>query len=174
MAQPYSVRRKVFKWLWYSGLIALCFLVQSAGFLPAVWGVRPNLLLVLPVCIAMCEGDLAGTVVGAVCGLLADILFPGVNGFFPLLLVVCGLTAGALVRRIFRNNIVSALLLCGLSVTLIKLLEWFLFTYFARVDTTAFSLIHRTLPAIAYTGLLIAPCYYLCVWIKGRFELVAD
>lgn len=170
----YTSRQRLYKWLLYSALILVFFLFESVGLMPQIYGVRPSFMLLLPVCIAICEGPLPGAVCGAACGVLIDVLSGGLGGFYSVLLIIFCTAAGLLVSAVMRNNIVTALALTGGSAVIIKFLHWYLFTYFAGVDRTTHFLVNNTIPSTLYTILMIAPLYYLTLWIKSKFDIIND
>lgn len=174
MAQT-GTRRLVFiKWALYGALAFLLFLIQSAGFFPLIHGVRPALLLLAPLLAAFCEGPAGGFFFGLACGLLCDVIYPGSSFYLPFMLSVLSFAAGALVSSLMRNNLVTALLLCTVSLLLIKLTEWFFTFQFTGADPSAFPLLNFTLPTVLYTAAFIPPLYYLTLAIRARFEVIKD
>jgi len=172
--REFSTRTTLFKWFWYCGFGFLFFLVQSAGFLPPIFGTRPNFLLVWAILVAICEGPYAGAYFGLGCGVFFDIIYMGTAGYFPLMMVIFCFLTGVLIRTVMRNNLVTALLLVSSATLIIKFFEWLLFVWLADVDRTAFSLVSRTLPSALYTILFIAPLYWLVIWIKIRHDRLND
>ena len=174
MEREFSTRTALFKWLWYCGFAFLFFLIQSAGFLPVIFGARPNFMLVWAMLVAICEGPYKGAYFGLGCGIFFDIIYMGAAGYFPLVMVICCFLIGVLIRTVMRNNLATALLVATTAVVLVKFFEWVLFVWLAGVDTTAFSLVTRTLPSTVYTIIFIAPLYWLVIWIKGRYDRLSD
>jgi rod shape-determining protein MreD len=80
--------------------------VLQAGLAPhlAVFGVVPNLLLLVVVTLAIFEGPIAGSVSGFVAGLLMDLLGTAVVGPWALVLAVVGYTAGMLGANMFAEG----------------------------------------------------------------------
>ena len=67
-------------------LIIFCFLLQSTVFhAVAFGGIVPNLLIVLAASFGFMRGEKTGLVIGFFCGLLMDIFFGEVIGFYALL-----------------------------------------------------------------------------------------
>jgi len=170
----FSTRTAFYKWFWYCGFAFLFFLIQSAGFLPPIFGARPNFLLIWALLAAICEGPFAGAYFGLGCGIFFDIIYMGEAGYFPLVMVISCFLIGVLIRTVMRNNLATALLVVTSAIILIKFLEWLLFVRLSGVDTTTFSLISRTLPSLLYTAVFIAPLYWLVIWVKGRYDRLND
>ena len=112
------------------GLAALAvLLMQTAPHLfLSLWGARPVPIVLLVVCVALCEGAQAGAIIGALSGLLWGIYSFRLFGFDALVLMLIGLTAGLLVEWLLRANLLTALLLCTGASLAQALLEW-LFCY---------------------------------------------
>ena len=86
--REFSTRNALFKWLWYSGLGFLFFLIQSAGFLPPIFGARPNFMLIWAMLVAVCEGPYQGAYFALGCGIFFDIIYMGTAGYFPMAMVI--------------------------------------------------------------------------------------
>ena len=73
MAQLNQRKKNGVKWLLYTFLLFLAFILQTTvGFLQ-VFGVKPIFILPVMVYISMFEGELAGAVVGIIGGLFWNI-----------------------------------------------------------------------------------------------------
>lgn len=66
--------------------------------------VKPNLLLIFIICIALLRGNIDGGIVGFIAGLLQDILFGKVLGFYALFGFYAGITIGVINKRLYREN----------------------------------------------------------------------
>lgn len=91
-------------WETVAALAVAC--VLQAGLAPhlAVFGVVPNLLLLVVVTLAFFEGPVAGSVSGFVAGLLLDLLGTAVVGPWALVLTLVGYTAGLLGAHMFAEG----------------------------------------------------------------------
>jgi rod shape-determining protein MreD len=88
-----------------AGALALAFLLQImiAPHL-AVFGVVPNLLLLVVITLAFVEGPSAGAVAGFAGGLLLDLAGTAPVGAWALVLAVTGYTAGMLQENLFAEG----------------------------------------------------------------------
>jgi rod shape-determining protein MreD len=88
-----------------AGALAVATILQAA-VAPhmAVFGVVPNLILLVVVTLALFEGPVAGAVVGFVGGLLLDLLGATVIGPWALVLCVVGYVAGSLSAAMFAEG----------------------------------------------------------------------
>lgn len=78
----------------------------QAGLAPhlAVFGVFPNLLLLVVVTLALTQGPTAGAVAGFAAGFLFDLLGSGPIGPAALVMCVVGYTAGMLLENLFAEG----------------------------------------------------------------------
>ncbi len=70
-----------------------------------IFGVTPNLLIVLIVSISLLEGRIHGAVVGFFAGLCLDAVIGSALGFQALLGMLLGLLLGNINKRFFKENI---------------------------------------------------------------------
>lgn len=72
-------------------LILLCFLLQCTVFrFLAFGGIVPNLMIVLTASFGFMRGEKTGLLIGFFCGILVDIFFASVIGFYALLYMYIG------------------------------------------------------------------------------------
>lgn len=70
----------------------------------AVFGVTPNLLLLVVITLAFVEGSSAGATAGFIAGLLMDLLSTGPIGAWALVMSVTGYLSGSLKRNLFAEG----------------------------------------------------------------------
>jgi len=156
------------KYTLYSRIAAVCVLLvahllqNTPHMFPTFFGVHAFLLLPLAICIAMVEKTLAGTVLGIFAGVLWDTASAHVDGFYALFfMVVCTLVC-ILMNYLMRNNLVTALLLCGGSILLFCLVHWLVFVVAGGVEGAARMLLTFYLPSALYT-FIFAPIDYFVI-----------
>ena len=174
MKQNVSSDREWLKWLTYAAMTLVAYLLQGLTVFPEIFGVTPNFMLIIPLCIAVFEGPFGGGLAGAVCGTLFDTLHSFSAGLIPLILLALCALVGLSCQKIFRKTLASTLVLGTLCVLITKLLEWFFFFYFFTADRSLYSLTAHTLPGWIYTSVMLAPVYYLTVWLKSKFDKVGE
>jgi rod shape-determining protein MreD len=91
---------------WPTALALVAATALQAGLAPhlAVFGVVPNLFLLVVVTLGLVEGPTAGSVAGFVAGLLLDMLGTAVIGPWALVLSVVGFVAGTLSAQMFAEG----------------------------------------------------------------------
>lgn len=152
-------------------LIFVCFLLQCTVFRAlAFGGVVPNLLIVLTASFGFMRGEKTGLLIGFFSGLLVDIFFASVIGFYALLYMYIGYMNGKFAAIFYPQDIKLpvALILCsdflygiGCYVILFLLRGRFEFTYYV---------LHVILPEIVYTIAVTLLLYPLILWINTGLE----
>lgn len=162
----------VLKHLIYVLLLFVLYIVQATPGLLAVFGIKPVLVAVAAIAIAMHEGEFAGGVYGAAAGLLCDMLGVGLYGFNGFVLCLFCAAAGLFVIYLLRCNLLGCLLFVAVTLLVRGSIE-FLFAYGMWGHEHIWKLyVLYTLPTIVYS-LVVTPLLYWAVrGIYRRFELV--
>lgn len=87
-------------------LIIVCFLLQSTVFRAMDFGgIVPNLLVILTSSFGFMRGEKTGLITGFFCGILTDIFFGEVLGFYALILMYIGYINGKFSRIFYPEDI---------------------------------------------------------------------
>lgn len=133
-------------------LIVILFLLQTAVF-PVLLPLRvlPNLLIILTASKGFMKGENAGMAVGFICGLLYDVFFGNVIGFYALLYTYVGFVNGKFSRVFYPEDIKLPLALITVSDLTFGLTAYvFLFLIFGKLDFPYYFL-HVILPEMVVT-----------------------
>ncbi len=86
--------------------ILACFILQSTVF-PALdfGGVIPNLMVILTSSFGFMRGDRTGLAVGFGCGLLCDIFYGGMLGFYAMIFMYVGFLNGKFSQIFYPEDI---------------------------------------------------------------------
>lgn len=157
---------------WAVGLLVLVtFLIQSV-VMPsfAVSGIKPNLLLVLAVALAVTYGPYAGLFVGALGGGLQDIVFGRYIGLFTLAGALAGFLVGLVERRVFKEHLFMQVSLTFGAAALNNLVI-FAFLKAFGVGLPIFASLWRVVLGEAVYDALLAPAMFALV---GRLALTHE
>ena len=142
------IRRSIITFL----IIIVSFVLQTSligAINPA--SANPNLMLIVTVTFALLRGDRTGLVTGFFCGLLTDVFFGNMIGFYALLYMITGFYCARYHRKFYPENLVLpfsvitvADLFCGVACYL------FLFATRARYHVL-FYLTRIILPEAVFT-----------------------
>ncbi len=151
-----------FRYLAFGIEILLLWLLQSTPkLLPELLGSKAFLLLAAALSFAACVKPIPAIILGAVCGVLADISADGTVGFFSVAFVlVCYAEASLLGTYLNRNALTSAVLSFGAIVLVIGLYFLF-FKVFAGIPDCGTLFVTSYLSRMALTALAFIPLYIL-------------
>jgi len=150
------------KWLAYGLELFLVYIIQcTPNLLPGFLGVKPLLLVVFAISIAMFEGDGPAIWIGLSAGLLMDLQSGNQGfGFNAILLMIICFVCGTLVVYLMRNNIITAIVLAFGSMLILGLLRWLFFYVIPGDPKVGYYLYAVMLPQIVYTVLAMPIAFY--------------
>ncbi len=152
-------------------LIFICFLLQCTVFRSlAFGGIVPNLLIVLTASFGFMRGEKTGLIIGFFCGLLVDIFFASVIGFYALLYMYIGYMNGKFCTIFYPQDIklpIALILGSDFSYGIICYVIMFLLR--GKFDFVYY-LVHIILPEIVYTIVVTLLLYPLILWINTCLE----
>lgn len=142
-------------------LVVGCFILQSTVLKSLELGaVSPNLLLVITASIGFTGGRKEGMYIGALCGLLADVFYGRLFGYYTLLYTLIGYANGFFHAVFYDLDIKQPMFLIALSDLAYGFIQYFLqFLLRGRFDF-GFYFIHVILPEFLYTVVLILLFYH--------------
>lgn len=152
-------------------LIFICFLLQCTVFRSlAFGGIVPNLLIVLTASFGFMRGEKTGLLIGFFCGLLADIFFASVIGFYALLYMYIGYMNGKFCTIFYPQDIkLPVALILGSDFAYGIVCYVIMFLLRGRFDFMYY-LVHVILPEIVYTIVVTLLLYPLILWINTCLE----
>lgn len=118
------------KILHYTICIYLVVLIQAtlADYIK-IYGVKPNIVLVFVVSVALLRGNMEGAVIGFFTGLAQDMLSGKILGFYCLLGLYLGAIIGSVNKRLYRENFVVVVFFTFISTVVYEWLVYFLSTF---------------------------------------------
>ena len=162
--------------------VFLFFLLQSSLFhIFGLNSVVPNVLIILVATCGFMQGEKSGILVGFFCGLLMDIFFSDMIGFYSLLYMYIGFLNGLLRNVFYPDDIKLPLIMITLS-DLIYSVSVYLFMFLLRARFHfGHYFLHVMLPELAYTllfSVLLYPLLLLSVHfgnkLVARFQKEQD
>lgn len=159
----------IMKWLVYGvALLPVLILeVYVLGRFP-LFGVRPMLLVVATVAVAVLEGSAAGGGFGLFVGVLCDALYHGQSGGWTLGIPLIGIAAGVTAQYLVRQNLVGCLL-CSVGALLVLDAIRVVLRLFLGVAPLG-ELLRVALPEIAWSLAFVFPIYALFRWVYNRTQ----
>ncbi|MCR4923585.1 MAG: rod shape-determining protein MreD [Lachnospiraceae bacterium] len=141
-------------------LIIVAFLLQSTVFRwLAIAGIVPNILIIITSSFGFMRGRKEGMVIGFVCGLLVDIFFGDIIGFYALIYLFIGYINGIFRAIFYPEDIKLPMILISTSEIIYCLLCYiFLFLLRGRLNFLHY-LLYVILPEIVYTVVITIIIY---------------
>ena len=163
------MRRKLAVFL----IITVCFLLQSTLFqMLTIASISPNLLIVVTSSFGFMRGRKEGMWIGFFSGLILDIFFGSVIGFYALIYAYIGYVNGFFRKRFFPDDIKLPLILIAASDFSYNILVY-LFLFFLRgrfrID---YYLLNIMLPELVYTILVTIVLYFIILKINKKLEKI--
>ena len=152
-------------------LILFCFVLQSTVFRSLAFaGIVPNRMIVLTASFGFMRGENEGLIIGFLCGLLTDIFYGDILGFYALILMYIGYLNGKFNRIFYPEDIKLPLglilvrdlsygMICYVLMFLLKGKFHFLF-YLKSV----------ILPEVVYTMVVTCILYPIVLVINEKLE----
>ena len=142
--------------------IILLWLLQSTPkLLPELFGAKPFLLLAAALSFSVTVDVVPAIVLGAVCGVLADISAGGTVGFFAVAVTLACYGQARVVGTYFNRHALTCSVFSLGSTAVILLLYFLLFKAFAGAPDSGLLLTAHYLPRMLYTALTFFPLYFL-------------
>lgn len=136
----------------------------------AIGGITANLLMISVVSYALIRGKLEGAIFGLAIGLLQDIYFGNVIGFYGLIYMYFGFFSGYLNKTLFRDNLLIPVIIISLSELAFNLFIYII-TYLFRGRTDfVFYFMNIILPGLIYTCVLSIFIYKLYLYINQKLD----
>ena len=152
-------------------LIIICFILQCTVFQALnLAGISPNLLLIVTTSLGFMRGEREGMAVGFFCGLLVDIFFGALFGFYTLLYLFLGYGSGLFHMMFYDEDIKLPMVWIALSELVYGLsVYFFMYLMRSRFDF-GFYLIHVILPELVYTVVVTLVLYRLIRRLNRMLE----
>lgn len=166
---------KIIRYIGYAVEIIVFFVIQETpGFIPAVFGAKPVLVVPAVISIAMFESGIPAMLFGLFGGLLMDFGFSGILGFHGMLLAVCCYIVSFIATNLLQTNFITAMLIALLCNASITVLQWLFFYVLYGYGSTVYALVYHYAPTLIYTMLLMPVAYYfnraLALQIRSKEE----
>ena len=152
-------------------MILICFILQSTVFRSlAFGGIIPNLMIILTSAFGFMRGEQEGVIIGFISGLLCDVFFGEILGFYALIYMYIGFVNGKFTRIFYPEDIklpIALIIVSDLTYGLICYCLQFLMR--GRFDFPYY-FVNVILPEAVYTIIITIFLYPLVLLINERLE----
>jgi rod shape-determining protein MreD len=139
-----------------------------------IYGIKPNLLLVFIISVALLRGNVEGAAVGFFAGLTHDVIGGKVLGFYSLLGMYTGLILGSVNRRLYRENIFLAVFFTFLSSIVYEGLVCFFGVGTKSYENLLYLFRSFILPEAIYNSIVSIFIFIFIVRISYKFENLSN
>ena len=139
-----------------------CYILQTSVLTGlSINNVVPDLLIIVVVAIAYIKGSNAGIIYGFFAGILMDLTYGNLLGYFALIYMFCGFFCGVAQRFYRKDDNITPLILCASSIFLSQSILYVTeFMLRGRLEY-GFYFVNIILPKMIYTVLVAALLYKL-------------
>ncbi|MBC7766305.1 MAG: rod shape-determining protein MreD [Hyphomonadaceae bacterium] len=154
-------------------LVLFAFVFQTSLLdVIQIGNIRPNLVVMVIIQIALLRGYYEGGIVGLCAGIVMDIMTGRIFGAFALLCMLIGLLSGGFHHRIFKENFLSAMMFTFVFINVYEVL-FYIFQYFVwGQHQFSYAFMQYVLPTAIYSTVISAPIYMLLYrineWLLAR------
>ena len=159
-------RSQILKWGCYVLALFVCAALQTTPGLFQLGQAKP--LFILPLCLAVAvyEGEFAGALFGAVCGLLWDYTAGRTVGMLALELLLMCFALSVLVQLYLQGSTWNFALISMVTAALVLSLDWLFFYYMPGYTGAALRYVAFVLPS----AVLTIPAALLAFWLVQRIH----
>ena len=162
-----GIKRKIVTIL----IVLMCFLLECTVFRKLSFGsIAPNLLIVVTSSFGFMRGKTEGMFVGFISGLLLDIFFNDLIGFYALVFMLIGYLNGFFQRIFYDEDIKLPLFLIGASDFVYGHVVCFFMFIMRSQFHYGYYLTNIILPELIYTILVTLGLYQLILKMNRRLE----
>lgn len=149
-------------------IIIVCFLLAKHIFKALLCVYFPNLLIVVCASFGFMRGRKEGIFIGFFSGLLIDIFFGEMIGFYALLYMYAGFLNGCFKKMFYPDDIKLPMLLIAGSDLSYNLFIYFFRFLFRKQFAIGYYMLHIIIPELVYTLLISVVLYFIILKINMR------
>lgn len=160
-----------YKVITFTASIFLIALIQTTilNYI-SVFNVKPNLLMIFVIAVALLRGNVEGAVVGFFCGLVQDATSGSIFGLYTLLGMYTGLIIGSVNKRLYRENFFVIIFFTFISTAVYEFSVYILRTFDFNQANLLYSLRSVVLPEAIYNGIASIFIYIIVIRMNYRLE----
>ena len=151
--------------------VIICFLLQSTVFNSLSFGgIIPNLMIVVTASYGFMRGRKSGLLVGFFSGLLMDIFFGDILGFYALIYMYIGYLNGIFRKMFYPEDIKLPIALIVGSDFLCNFVIYVLTFFLKGRFQFSYYFLNIIIPEMVYTIIVTCVLYPLLLLVESRLE----
>lgn len=152
-------------------VLFVCYILQCTLFPRlALASVKPNIMIILTASYGFMRGPREGMLVGFFSGLMMDIQFGNILGFYALIYMAAGYVNGLFEQLYYDEDIKLSLALVGATEFIYGLVIYLLMFMLRSEFDFLHYLRHIIIPELIYTIVVTLGLYPLILFINRRLE----
>ena len=153
-------------------IIFVNFILQTTLFpLLAIRGIFPNTALIIVTSYALLRGSKEGAIVGGFTGLMMDIFFSRMIGFYTILYLAIGYLFGRSQKNFYRENYLLPIIFCTVSTVMYQAVLYVTGFMFRGEGNILYFLFSILVPELVYTAIVTILVYRILFGINEWLEL---
>lgn len=151
-------------------IYAVCLLQSTLTDYVEIMGVRPNLLIVAAIAVALCRNDMESAFMGLAFGLGLDILIGRALGWYAICLFLVCFCIGMVNPKLYKDNFLVPMFFVFFSTLAVQLMYYFINNFLMGYQDLIFVTTRLILPESLYNAVLVIPVYPLIVRIYKKLD----
>lgn len=152
-------------------VVLSCFLLQCMLFPHlALASIKPNLMLIVTAAYGFMRGPKEGMLIGFFSGLLIDVQFGNILGFYALIYLLIGYINGLFEQMYFDEDIKLPLILITISEFAYGMVIYLLMFLLRSEFDFLHYLNHIIIPELIYTIAVTIPLYPIILFINHKLD----
>lgn len=154
-------------------IIVVCFLLQTTLFQAlALASISPNLLIVVVSSFGFMRGRKEGMLIGFFTGLVFDVFYGPILGFYALVFMYTGYCNGMFRKFFFPDDIKLPMLMIAASDIVYNVAVYILKFMFRGQFHFGYYLLHIIIPELVYTLLVMILLYPVLLKVNQKLEAI--
>ena len=151
-------------------IYAVCLLQSTLTEYIEIAGIRPNLLIVTAVCVALCRKEMESAFMGLLFGLGLDILIGRVLGWYAICLFLVCFCIGTVNSKLYKEKFLIPMFFVFFSTVAVQMAYYFINYFLKGYQDMVFVVTRLVLPESLYNAVLAVPAYPLVVRIYKKLD----
>jgi rod shape-determining protein MreD len=153
-----------------SFIYAVCLVQSTLTEYVEIMGIRPNLLIVAAIAVALCRKDMESAFMGLLLGLGLDILIGKALGWYAILLFLVCFCIGMVNSKLYKENFLVPIFFVFFSTMAIEMMYYFINSFLKGYQDMIFVLTTLVFPESLYNAILAIPAYPFIVRIYKKLD----
>lgn len=154
-----------------AAIVVICYLLQCTVFPHLeLASIKPNLMIVITAAFGFMRGPKEGMLVGFFSGLMTDIQFGNILGFYALIYLLIGFINSLFQQVYYDEDIKLPLVLIAASEFIYGLVIYLLMFMLRSEFNFIYYLNHNIIPELIYTIVIALGLYPLILYLNHKLE----